>query len=191
MNRAPASRLSSMSPRAPIRTVNLATSYDEPEMPWSRAVEALGEGSFGPDTAVFLGTVGADGRPHSAGVGVAVLDAVPYFTSGTKAHKTHNLQANPRVSLSMRLEGIDLVLEGIAVRVTDRDTLDTIAQLYAAGGWPATPTTAPDEPALTAPYSAQSAGPGPWHLYRLDVDKAIGVGLRAPHGASRWVFSTS
>lgn len=34
----------------------------------------------------------------------------------------------------------------------------------------------------------QSAGPPPWYLYRLKVHTAFGVGLREPHGASRWRF---
>jgi len=182
-------RPSTMSARTPSSTVNLATLYDEPDMPWSRAVEALGQGSFGPNTPVFLGTVGPDGRPHSAGVGVVVLDTDLYFTSGTKAYKSRHLRAKPHVTLSMRLDGIDLVLEGTAARVTDRDTLHQVAKLYAEGGWPATATDDPDQPALTAPYSAQSAGPGPWDLYRFTIDTAIGLGLRPPHGASRWVFA--
>jgi hypothetical protein len=37
-------------------------------------------------------------------------------------------------------------------------------------------------------YSAQSAGPPPWHLHRFTIDTAFGVGLREPHGASRWRF---
>ncbi|WCB91916.1 hypothetical protein DSM104299_00594 [Baekduia alba] len=176
-----------MTARTPIETVNLATLYDEPEMPWSRAVEALGEGSLGPDTVAFLGTVGADGRPHSAGVGVVVLDTEVHFTSGTKAYKSSHLAEDPRATVSLRLDGIDLVLEGTAAKVAERDTLERAAQLYAAGGWPASVDA--EAPALIAPYSAQSAGPGPWALYRFTVDKAIGVGLRPPHGASRWVFS--
>ena len=45
-----------------------------------------------------------------------------------------------------------------------------------------------DGDAITAPYSAQSAGPGPWWLYRFRIRTAFGVGLRPPHGASRWDF---
>jgi hypothetical protein len=45
-----------------------------------------------------------------------------------------------------------------------------------------------DGDAITAPYSAQSAGPPPWHLYRLRFRTAFGVALREPYGASRWRF---
>jgi hypothetical protein len=173
-----------MTPRTPRETRNLATLYDEPEMPWSRAAEALGNGSLGPETACFLGTVRPDGRPHSAGVGVAVHDGDLHFATGPGSRKAKNLAGNPACTLSIRLDGIDLALEGEAARVTDTATLETIAQLYRDGGWPA--QVDHDNDALTAEYSAQSAGPPPWHLYRFTIHTAFGVGLRPPHGASRW-----
>jgi hypothetical protein len=173
-----------MTAPTPRRTINLATLYDEPEMPWSRAAEALGEGSLGPETAAFLSTVRPDGRPHSAGVGVCVLDGTPHFTSSPRAVKARNLEANPSCTLSMRLDGIDLVLEGRADRVKDHASIDAVTAAYAAGGWPARR----DGDAITADYSAQSAGPPPWWLFRMVVARAIGVGLRPPHGASSWRF---
>ncbi|HWI71050.1 MAG TPA: pyridoxamine 5'-phosphate oxidase family protein [Baekduia sp.] len=173
-----------MTTREPRETRNLATLYDEPDMPWSRAADALGTGSFGPETPCFLSTVRPDGRPHSAGVGVVHHDGDLYFTSGPKARKARNLAANPACTLSMRLDGIDLVLEGQAAPVDDEATLETVAGLYRDGGWPA--QVDHDNNALTAEYSAQSAGPPPWQLYRFTIHTAFGVGLRPPHGASRW-----
>lgn len=171
-------------PRQPEETVDLDI-YGSGSMPWSRALEALGTGSTSAATPCFLGTVRPDGRPHAAGVGVAECDGDLYFTSGPGTRKSRNLAANPACTLSLRLDGIDLVLEGEAHRVTDGPTLERVAALFRDGGWPAEV----DGDALTAPYSAQSAGPPPWHLYRLRFDTAFGVGLREPHGASRWRFS--
>ena len=172
-----------MTSREPRETVNLAELYGQEPMPWSRAAEAL-TGVPHPAVPCFLGTVRPDGRPHSAGVGVAELDGDLYFTSGPGARKARNLAENPACTLSMRLEGIDLVLEGEARRVSDTATLERVAAVYRDGGWPA--EAAGD--ALTASYSAQSAGPPPWHLYRFRFHTAFGVGLRDPHGASRWRF---
>ncbi len=165
-------------------TANLANLYDEALMPWSRAVEALGSGSLGPDVPCFLGTVRPDGRPHAAGVGVAEHDGGLFFTSGPGTRKSRNLAGNPACTLSLRLAGLDLVLEGEAHRVSDSATVSAVAAAYRAGGWPA--EAAGD--AITASYSAQSAGPPPWNLYRFDIRTAFGVGLREPHGASRWRF---
>jgi pyridoxamine 5'-phosphate oxidase-like protein len=170
--------------REPRETVNLAELYDEELMPWSRAWEALSPGSLGPEAACFLSTVRPNGRPHSAGIGVAEFDGDVYFTSGPESRKSRNLAANPTCTLSMRLEGMDVVLEGEAHRVTDRAALDGVVAAFREGGWPAEV----DGDAITAAYSAQSAGPPPWHLYRLEVHTAFGVALREPHGASRWRF---
>jgi hypothetical protein len=164
--------------------VNLAELYDEEPMPWSRVADALGSGSIPPEVPCFLGTVRPDGLPHSAGVGVAQYDGDLYFTSGPGTRKARNLNANPACTLSLRLAGVDVVFEGKAHRVTDRETLAGVAAVFRDGGWPAEA----DRDAITAPYSAQSAGPPPWHLYRFAPHTAFGVGLRAPHGASRWSF---
>jgi hypothetical protein len=173
-----------MTPTQPRKTTNLATLYAQELMPWSRAATALGTGSLGPGAPCFLATVRPDGRPHSAGLGVAVHDGDLFFTSGPAARKARNLVANPACTLSMRLDGIDLVFEGEARRETDPATLTIVAAAYDAGGWPA----AVDGDAITASYSAQSAGPGPWHLYRFQIRTAFGLGLSPPHGASRWDF---
>lgn len=77
-----------------------------------------------------------------------------------------------------------MVFEGVADRVTDRETLARVAAVFRDGGWPAQA----QGNAITASYSAQSAGPPPWHLCRFTPRTAFGVGLRAPHGATRWRF---
>ena len=87
--------------------------------------------------------------------------------------------------MSIRLEGLDLVLEGEAHRVTDTDTLERVAAGYREGGWPAQV----EGDAFTAPYSAPSAGPPPWHVYRFTFHSAFGVASAEPHGATRWRFS--
>ena len=172
--------------KTPSETANLAELYGARPVPWARAVEAIGSGSFGPEPPCFLGTVRPDGRPHSAGVGVAEHAGYLHIVTGPGTRKARNLAHNPACTLSMRLPGIDLVLECEAQRVTDHDTLVAVAATYAAGGWPAEADL--DADALTAPYSAQSAGPPPWHLYRLEIQTVFGLELREPHGASRWRF---
>lgn len=72
----------------------------------------------------FVATVRPNGRPHSAGVGAVWVDDALYFTSGPGTLKSRNLAANPACSVSVRLRGIDLVLEGEAHRVTDASTLE-------------------------------------------------------------------
>jgi hypothetical protein len=104
----------------------------------------------------------------------------------TEPISTRNLDQYGSAELPWsRPRGIDLVLEGEAHRVTDSPTLARVAEVYRTGGWPA--TVADD--ALTAPFSAPSAGPAPWHLYRLTLHTAFGVASEEPHGATRWDFA--
>jgi hypothetical protein len=42
--------------------------------------------------------------------------------------------------------------------------------------------------AFTAPFSAPSAGPPPWHLYRFTFHAVFGVATAEPYGATRWRF---
>ncbi|MFC5184625.1 pyridoxamine 5'-phosphate oxidase family protein [Actinomadura harenae] len=159
--------------------------YGDAKLPWNRVSAALDAGLPMMETPVFLGTVGPSGRPHSAGIGAAESEGHLYFTSGPESRKSRRLAANPACTISMRLPGVDLVLEGDAVRTTDHAEIARVADIYAAGGWPAER----DGDAITAPYSAQSAGPAPWHLYRFTTHAAVGVALATPFGATRWRFA--
>ena len=175
-----------MSDREPVETTNLDL-YGCPALPWSRPHDLLAAGPLGPGTPFFLGTSRPDRRPHAAGVGAVWLDGDLYFTSGPGTRKARNLAANPACTLSVRLSGIDLVLEGEASRVTDQSTLERAAALYRKGGWP----VQVQDGAFTAPYSAPSAGPPPWHLYRMSFHTAFGVATTEPFGATRWRFEDS
>jgi hypothetical protein len=172
-----------MTDREPIETKNLDR-YGSEALPWSRPRDVLAAGPPSADTACFLGTVRPDGRPHAAGIGAAWHDGDLYFTSGPGTQKARNLAANPACTISMRLSGIDVVFEGEASRVTDQPTLERLVKIYNEGGWPATV----DGDAFTAPFSAPSAGPPPWHVYRLPFHTAFGVATAEPHGATRWRF---
>jgi Pyridoxamine 5'-phosphate oxidase len=145
-----------MTDREPAEVTNLDR-YGSPPLPWSRPRDLLAASTPQPDIPFFLGTSRPDGRPHAAGIGALWLDGDLYFTSGPGTRKARNLAANPAGTISARLEGIDLVLEGEATRVTDRPTLGQVAGRYREGGWPAEV----EGDAFTAPYSAPSAGPPP------------------------------
>ena len=168
----------------PQTTTNLDR-YGNDALPWSLPRGILAAETPKADLTFFIATVRPDGRPHSAGLGAVWVDDALYFTSGPGTRKSRNLAANPACSISVRLPGIDLTLEGDAHRVTDASTLEHVAAVYRTGGWPAQV----DGDALTAPFSAPSAGPAPWYLYRLALHTAIGVGGADPGGATRWDFA--
>lgn len=168
----------------PISTRNLDRSGSA-ELPWSRPRDILASDSPKADLTFFVSTVRPDRRPHSAGVGAVWVDGALYFVGGPGTRRSRNLAANPACTVSVRLRGIDLTLEGEARRVTDSATLARVVAVYREGGWPAEV----EGDALTAPYTAPSAGPPPWHLYRLTLHTAIGVATAEPHGATRWDFA--
>jgi hypothetical protein len=169
--------------RQPTDTKNLDI-YGHAPLEWSRVLADL-DGDPSADTAAFLGTVRPDGRPHAAGIGPAFLDGDVYVTTSPDARKGKNLAANPACTLSLRLPTLDLVIEGDAERVTDTATLEALVARYNAGGWPCEV----DGDALTAPFSAPSAGPPPWHVFRIVYHTAFAVATTEPHGATRWRFA--
>jgi Pyridoxamine 5'-phosphate oxidase len=175
-----------MPEREPTETTNLDR-YGDPALPWSRARDVLVRGSAGPDVTWFLGTRRPDGTPHAAGVGALWHDGELYFTSSPDAAKAQHLAVHPDATLSARLPGIDVVFEGVAERVVDQPTLDTVVKRYQESGWPAEVDQA--AAAFTAPYSAPSAGPPPWHLFRLRHHTVFCVAWEPPNGATRWQFS--
>ena len=138
---------------------NLADLYKLDPIPWSVALEALESGEAGASEhpTQFLATTRPDGRPHLAGVGAVWDDGKVYFVSGDGTRKSQNLARNADCSIAMSFKGIDLVIEGTAVKVTDDATLHRVAKVYAESGWPAVVK----DGAFTYDYSAPSAGPPP------------------------------
>jgi hypothetical protein len=157
--------------------------YGADLIPWTRAINQLED--VDARKTYWLATVRPNGRPHVVGVGALWLDGTFYFTSGKGTRKSRNLDANPNCVLSVSLPDLDLSVEGTATLVTDGSTLQHIAELYAAQGWPA---TVGEGDTITAPYSAPSAGPAPWYLYALTPTTAFGVATAEPYGATRWRF---
>ncbi len=77
-------------------------------------------------------------------------------------------------------------MEGTAALVTDPATVARMAARWAAEGWPCRVNATGS--ALTADYSAPSAGPPPWHVYQVTPRTATALGTVAPGGATRWRF---
>jgi general stress protein 26 len=157
--------------------------YGHPPLAWSRAEQQL-DAAVGQNVTHFLATVRPDGRPHVAGVGALWVDGKFYFVSGAGTRKSRNLAQRADCVMSVKLPDLDLVVEGAATKVTDGSTLERLAKLYDAQGWPAIV----EDGAITAPYSAPSAGPPPWDLYELIPRTAFAVAGAEPYGATRWRF---
>ena len=171
-----------MTDRAPIETRNLDI-YGHDALPWSRAHDLLAASDT--PLSFFLGTVRPDGRPHAAAFGALWHDGDLYLVSGPETRKSRNLATNPACTVSVALAGLDLILEGEAHRVSDAPTLEMIAARYREEKWP----VEVKDDVFIAPYSAPSAGPLPWYLYRFTFQTAFGVATAEPNGATRWRFA--
>ncbi len=90
----------------------------------------------------WICTVRADGRPHATPLVAVWLDEAIHFSTGPGEQKEMNLRANPHVTLITGRDdwdrGLDVVVEGEAVQVTDEETLERLAEAWTAkwdGRW--------------------------------------------------------
>jgi general stress protein 26 len=105
--------------------------------PWAGAREVLESAQLS-----WVTTVRADGRPHVTPLVAVWLDDAVHFTTGPDEQKAVNLASNPNVVMTTGCnrwdQGLDVMVEGEARRVTDRATLERLAAAWAAkwnGQW--------------------------------------------------------
>jgi hypothetical protein len=171
---------------------NLAELYGLPLVDWQRVEARLSggperlAGAGGADNRSWLATTNADGSPHLTGLGPLYVSGLFYFTTGGATRKGRNLARDPRCTLGISTDEFDLAVDGDAALVDDPDVVADLAVRWAAGGWPAAVDATGI--ALTAEYSAPSAGPPPWQVYRLTPRQATVVLSASPGGATRWRF---
>jgi general stress protein 26 len=90
----------------------------------------------------WISTVRADGRPHVTPVVAVWAEEALWFSTGATEQKFANLRINPHVVMTTGCNtwdrGLDVVLEGHAVHVTDDAVLQRIAAAFVAkwdGRW--------------------------------------------------------
>jgi PPOX class probable F420-dependent enzyme len=176
-----------------MEATNLADLYGLPPLEWARiqaqldAGIAQGPGSGGPNRhTCWLTTINPDGSPHVTGIGALWVEGTFWFETGGKTRKAKNLARDPRCALSVATNDFDLVVEGTADRVTDPSMVAAMAERWAAVGWPA--RVDDSGRALTAEFSAPSAGPPPWFVYRLTPRAVTALLTVEPGGATRWRY---
>jgi pyridoxine/pyridoxamine 5'-phosphate oxidase len=106
---------------------------DAKPTPWETAGDAMEDAK-----TYFVTTVRPDGRPHSTTVAGAWLDGVFHFATGATEQKAKNLAAGNLHVLVITgcngWDGLDIVIEGEALRVTDSNRLrrfaDAITEKY-------------------------------------------------------------
>ena len=119
---------------APDPAATLDSRFSDPEAgptPWSEVADVLERAEL-----YWLTTVRADGRPHVTPLIGVAMDGAVHFCTGLREQKARNLEHHSQVALTTGnntwAEGLDVVVEGTAVRVTDRDALQALADAYEA-----------------------------------------------------------
>jgi nitroimidazol reductase NimA-like FMN-containing flavoprotein (pyridoxamine 5'-phosphate oxidase superfamily) len=135
----------------------------------------------------WLSTVRPDGRPHVTPLLGIWLEGALYFCTGPDERKAKNLEQNQQCILttgSNDLDGLDLVIEGEAAKVSAEPELGTVADTYESKYGPR----------LTAPEGTwfglgDAIRNGEVLVYRVAPSTAWGFGKGRVFSQTRWTFS--
>ncbi len=115
-------------------TAEIDIRFSDPEAgptPWREARHVLEQAEL-----YWLSTVRPDGRPHVTPLIGVAEDGVVHFCTGLREQKARNLEHSGQVALTTGnnawARGLDVVVEGSAFRVVDRDALQRLADAYEA-----------------------------------------------------------
>jgi len=189
----------------PAPTAELDTRFSSPNAtarPWSDVVDALERAEI-----FWLSTVRRDGRPHVTPLPAMWLDGSLYFCTGPEEQKAKNIEANPHCVLTTGNDryrsGLDVVVEGSAVRTTDDSLLRRLAAIWASKlDWAfdvsdgafhdgSTETgsteTGSTETGSTETGSTETGGTA--YVYAVAPTKVLAFGKGEPFSQTRYRFS--
>jgi general stress protein 26 len=156
--------------------------FSDPEAgptPWPEAADALAHAEL-----YWLTTVRPDGRPHVTPLIGVVSDGAMHFCTGLREQKARNLEKSSRVALTTGnntwARGLDVVVEGTAVRVTDRGALQVLADAYEAKYGSAWHFDVGDDAFGTGEDAAA--------VFRVEPDKVLAF-AKEPHAQTTYRFT--
>ena len=162
-------------------TIELDAAYSGPDAsptPWDRA-----EAVFADAAIYWFTTVRTDGRPHVTPVIALWNDGAAHVCTGPHEQKAQNLASNDNVIVSTGTNvwaGLDVIIEGRAVRVADDGELTRLAVAW--------------EQKYGAEWHFDVAGgtfrhdAGEALVYRIAPAKAFAYDRDEPGGATRYRF---
>ena len=153
---------------------------DATATPWAEARKVLEEAEI-----FWLSTVRPDGRPHVTPLISVWLDGAPWFVTGPTERKALNLESNQQCVLTTGCndlnQGLDMVVEGVAVLETDEANLQRVADTFAA--------KYPDPFKFTlGDFHGGSGGSGDALVFRVEPTKAFGFRHMPVSSQTRWLF---
>jgi nitroimidazol reductase NimA-like FMN-containing flavoprotein (pyridoxamine 5'-phosphate oxidase superfamily) len=132
----------------------------------------------------WLTTVRADGRPHVTPLIGVHEDGAVHFCTGLAEQKARNLEHSSKVAVTTGnntwAKGLDVVVEGTAVRVVDRDALQRLADAYEAKYGSVWHYDVGDDAFVTDEGEAA--------VFRVDATKVMAF-AKEPHGQTTYRFA--
>lgn len=162
----------------------LAQQYSDPAAKptsWEETRKALERAEL-----FWVSTVRADGRPHVTPVVAVWFEGAVWFSTGEDEQKIVNMRANPQVVLTTGRnswnQGLDVVVEGEAVQVTDDAVLSRVAGAFTTkwdGRWQWT---------ASGGRFRSSEGHGEASVFSVTPSKVFAHAKGDPFGATRHKF---
>jgi len=156
--------------------------FSDPEggpTPWRDAAQVLEQAEL-----YWLTTVRADGRPHVTPLIGFAEGAAVYFCTGLREQKARNLEHRRQVALTTGnnswAQGLDVVVEGTAVRITDNHELQRLADAYEAKYGSVWHFDVGDGVFL-------AGGEDPGGVFRIDPSKVLAF-AKEPHAQTTYRF---
>ena len=153
--------------------------------PWTDIERLLGEAQL-----YWIVTVRTDGRPHAVPLVGIWHDGAFAFCTGAQEQKSRNLDANPHVAVMTGSTGVhgwnrgkDIVVEGTAVRVTDQQELQVLADAWFAKYGDDWKFEVRDQEFVELSHSGGSTEGGA-RVYRVAPAKVLAFG--DDHGQTRY-----
>ncbi len=156
-----------------------SSSGDLPPTPWKDALARLEQAQV-----YWLTTVRPDGRPHVTPLVAVWMDGALYVCTGPEERKAKNLAHNPHCIVTTGcnvMQGLDVVVEGDAVRATDYATLQRLAQQFSKKYAPPFQFTATED-------GFGNSGGGIAWVYEVRPTTAFGFGKGETFSQTSWRF---
>jgi pyridoxine/pyridoxamine 5'-phosphate oxidase len=170
-----------MAAKEPV-SAQLMTAEEATVIPWSEARTRLAHAD-----SYWIATVRSDGRPHVRPVLAVWVDGSLFTSTSPTTSKGRNLARDSRCSITVAGNGIDLVVEGHAEKLSDEAILQQAADAYASKyEWRVTVRSGAFHDADGAP----TAGPPPYEVFEVIPSVVFGFGTDesfAPR-STRWQF---
>jgi general stress protein 26 len=163
-------------------TAEIDRRFSDPEAgatPWPDAERVLQMAEL-----YWITTVRGDGRPHVTPLIGVYQDGAMHFCTGLQEQKARNLERRQQVALTTGnnswAQGLDVVVEGAATRVTAGDALQRLADAYVAkygSDW-----------RFEVGDGVFGAGDDAVAVFRIEPDKVLAF-AKEPHAQTTYRFT--